>query len=67
MIDTPTVGTGYGGTVSAPVFAQVAQEVLEYLGVPHDQPVKTPKEMLVATAAAEGWVRQRRRWRVARI
>ena len=48
VIDTPTVGTGYGGTVSAPVFAQVAQEVLEYLGVPHDQPLKTNKEMLVA-------------------
>ena len=26
---------------SAPVFAEVAQQVLEYLGVPHDQPVKT--------------------------
>jgi cell division protein FtsI (penicillin-binding protein 3) len=48
VIDTPTVGTGYGGTVSAPVFAQVAQEVLEYLGVPHDQPLKSKKEMLVA-------------------
>ena len=53
VIDTPTVGTGYGGTVSAPVFAQVAQEVLEYLGVPHDQPLKTKKEMLVAAAKGE--------------
>jgi cell division protein FtsI (penicillin-binding protein 3) len=26
----------------------VAQQVLEYLGVPHDQPLKTKKEMLVA-------------------
>jgi cell division protein FtsI (penicillin-binding protein 3) len=51
VIDTPTVGTGYGGTVSAPVFAQVAQEVLEYLGVPHDQPLKTKKEMQVAAAS----------------
>jgi cell division protein FtsI (penicillin-binding protein 3) len=50
VIDTPTVGTGYGGTVSAPVFAQVAQEVLEYLGVPHDQPLKTKKEMQLAKA-----------------
>ena len=40
VIDTPTVGTGYGATVSAPVFAEVAQQVLEYLGVPHDQPLK---------------------------
>ena len=45
VIDTPTVGTRYGAETSAPVFAQVAQEVLEYLGVPHDQPLKTKKEM----------------------
>jgi cell division protein FtsI (penicillin-binding protein 3) len=50
VIDTPTVGSGYGGTVSAPVFAQVAQEVLEYLGVPHDQPLKSKKELLLAKA-----------------
>ena len=50
VIDTPTVGTGYGGTVSAPVFAQVAQQVLEYLGVPHDQPLKTKKELQLAKA-----------------
>jgi cell division protein FtsI (penicillin-binding protein 3) len=48
VIDTPTVGTRYGGETSAPVFAEVAQEVLEYLGVPHDQPLKTKKEMMVA-------------------
>jgi cell division protein FtsI (penicillin-binding protein 3) len=49
VIDTPTVGTRYGAETSAPVFAEVAQQVLEYLGVPHDQPLKTKKEMLVAT------------------
>src|SRR5258707_4355602 len=49
VIDTPTVGASkYGGAVSAPVFASVAQQVLEYLGVPHDQPLKTKKEMLAA-------------------
>src|SRR5258707_7645 len=49
VIDTPTVGASkYGGAVSAPVFASVAQQVLEYLGGPHDQPLKTKKEMLVA-------------------
>ena len=42
VIDNPTVGSRYGAEVSAPVFAKVAQEVLEYLGVPHDQPLKTP-------------------------
>jgi cell division protein FtsI (penicillin-binding protein 3) len=48
VIDTPTVGSLYGTTVSAPVFREVAQEVLEYLGVPHDQALKTPTQMLQA-------------------
>ncbi|MDQ2834142.1 MAG: penicillin-binding transpeptidase domain-containing protein [Acidobacteriota bacterium] len=50
VIDTPqgTEAERYGGAASAPVFAQVAQEVLEYLGVPHDQPVKTKQEMQIA-------------------
>ena len=43
VIDTPTVGTGYGAATSAPVFAEVAQQVLEYLGVPHDQPLRAVK------------------------
>ncbi len=48
VIDTPTAGgenAHYGGTASAPVFAQIAQEVLEYLGVPHDQPLKTKQQL----------------------
>ena len=48
VIDTPTAGgedLHYGGAASAPVFAEVAQEVLEYLGVPHDQPLKTKQQM----------------------
>jgi cell division protein FtsI (penicillin-binding protein 3) len=51
VIDTPTAGSEvqhYGGAVSAPVFADVAQQVLEYLGVPHDQPLKTKKAIQVA-------------------
>jgi cell division protein FtsI (penicillin-binding protein 3) len=48
VIDTPTVGSLYGAAVSAPVFRDVAQQVLEYLGVPHDQPLKTPQQMLLA-------------------
>ena len=35
VIDSPK-GAYYGAEVSAPVFAEVAQQVLEYLGVPHD-------------------------------
>ncbi len=47
VMDTPQ-GTDlerYGGKASAPVFAQVAQQVLEYLGVPHDQALKSSQEM----------------------
>jgi cell division protein FtsI (penicillin-binding protein 3) len=35
ILDNPR-GAYYGASVSAPVFAEVAQQVLEYLGVPHD-------------------------------
>ena len=44
IIDSPQ-GQHMGGKVSAPVFAEVAQEVLEYLGVPHDEPLKPQKEL----------------------
>ena len=45
VIDNPTVGSRYGAETSAPVFREIAQQVLEYLGVPHDQPLKTQKEL----------------------
>jgi cell division protein FtsI (penicillin-binding protein 3) len=50
VIDTPTVGSLYGTAVSAPVFQVLAQQVLEYLGVPHDQPLKTTKQLIAATS-----------------
>jgi cell division protein FtsI (penicillin-binding protein 3) len=53
VIDTPTVGTRYGAETSAPVFAEVAQQVLEYLGVPHDQPLKTKKQLTQQQIAAQ--------------
>jgi cell division protein FtsI (penicillin-binding protein 3) len=53
IIDTPTVGSAYGTTVSAPVFGELAQEVLEYLGVPHDQPLKTKQQMQEIAASAQ--------------
>ena len=55
VIDNPTAGgevSHYGGATSAPVFADVAQQVLEYLGVPHDQPLVEKK--LVAKVEDEG-------------
>jgi cell division protein FtsI (penicillin-binding protein 3) len=53
VIDTPTVGSLYGAAVSAPVFRDVAQQVLEYLGVPHDQAVKSPQQVLMAQKDVE--------------
>lgn len=57
VIDTPMAGgedMHYGGAASAPVFAEVAQEVLEYLGVPHDQPLKTKQQLAEARTTKEG-------------
>jgi cell division protein FtsI (penicillin-binding protein 3) len=42
VIDEPH-GDYYGTAVSAPVFAEVAQQVLEYLGVPHDVDLRAAK------------------------
>ena len=39
MLDEPA-GEYYGGTVAAPVFAQVMQEALRMLNVPHDAPLE---------------------------
>ncbi|MGA7341305.1 MAG: penicillin-binding transpeptidase domain-containing protein [Terracidiphilus sp.] len=41
VMDSPK-GDYYGTAVSAPIFAEVAQQVLEYLGVPHDIDLKPP-------------------------
>ena len=54
VIDTPTAGASlYGAAVSAPVFRDVAQQVLEYLGVPHDEALKTPTQMKAAQSSVE--------------
>ncbi len=38
VIDEPTLGGYYGGTVAAPVFSTVMSEVLRLMSVPHDAP-----------------------------
>lgn len=43
VMDNPKGASYYGTAVSAPVFAEVAQQVLEYLGVPHDIDLRQPK------------------------
>ncbi len=55
VLDSPK-GAYYGAAVSAPVFAEVAQQVLEYLGVPHDievQPTRKPAQNDVVMAEDE--------------
>lgn len=53
IMDNPKGGSYYGTAVSAPVFAEVAQQVLEYLGVPHDIPVQPSKTAKKETPAKE--------------
>jgi cell division protein FtsI (penicillin-binding protein 3) len=43
IMDNPKGPSYYGTAVSAPVFAEVAQQVLEYLNVPHDIEVRQVK------------------------
>ena len=40
MVDEPSNGTYYGGTVAAPVFSEVVQQTLRIKGVPPDMAVK---------------------------
>ena len=51
QLDSP-VGPHEGGEVAAPVFQRVAQQVLEYLNVPHDVPV-APKLQLASRRRAQ--------------
>jgi cell division protein FtsI (penicillin-binding protein 3) len=47
------VGPHQGGQVSAPVFHRIAQQVLEYLHVPHDLPLSPQHQLLLARARAK--------------
>ena len=50
ILDSPA-GLHQGGQVCAPVFKRIAQQVLEYLHVPHDLDVKsTQRDTLIAAA-----------------
>jgi len=42
------VGLHQGGQVSAPVFHRIAQQVLEYMHVPHDLPLAPKHQLLLA-------------------
>jgi cell division protein FtsI (penicillin-binding protein 3) len=51
IMDNPKGASYYGTAVSAPVFAEVAQQVLEYLNVPHDVEVSAAKSPLTEAKA----------------
>jgi cell division protein FtsI (penicillin-binding protein 3) len=46
-------GLHQGGQVSAPVFKRIAQQVLEYLHVPHDVEIKSPQRALLRASAKD--------------
>ena len=50
ILDSP-IGLHQGGQVSAPVFKRIAEQVLEYMHVPHDADVK--RQTMVASAKDE--------------
>lgn len=50
-VDTPTVGSKYGGIVAAPVFSEIGAFGMKYLGVPPDPPESPSWERLPAEAA----------------
>jgi cell division protein FtsI (penicillin-binding protein 3) len=52
VIDSPE-GSHFGASNAAPVFHEVAQEVLEYLGVPHDTNLTLPVDEAKKQAAPE--------------
>ena len=45
VMDSPSHSMHFGAQASAPVFQDLAQQILEYLGVPHDEPMQTPATM----------------------
>jgi cell division protein FtsI/penicillin-binding protein 2 len=53
ILDSP-VGLHQGGQVCAPIFKRIAEQVLEYMHVPHDVEVKSPqRQTLRASASTE--------------
>lgn len=53
ILDSP-VGPHEGGLVAAPAWARIAQQVLEYLDVPHDVDVRSSQRMLLRASKDRG-------------
>jgi cell division protein FtsI (penicillin-binding protein 3) len=52
VMDSPDHSMHFGAQASAPVFQELAQEILEYLGVPHDNELKPASQMAKELASA---------------
>jgi cell division protein FtsI (penicillin-binding protein 3) len=50
ILDSP-IGLHQGGQVSAPIFKRIAEQVLEYMHVPHDIEMKSPQRQTLVAAA----------------
>ncbi len=50
VMDSPDHSMHFGAQASAPVFQELAQQILEYLGVPHDQELMSGPEMAKESA-----------------
>jgi len=59
VIDEP-VGAYHGGDVAAPVFRQIAEQVLPELGVMPDTDFKTPTELIAQTKSSPEQIARRR-------
>ncbi len=52
IMDSPDHSMHFGAEASAPVFQELAQEILEYLGVPHDNELRPTPETSKELASA---------------
>lgn len=54
LVDTPTDGTYYGGTVASPVFSQIMSEAAPYLGLVPEYTDEEAKNLAKAVSACVG-------------
>ncbi len=52
ILDSPITHGHEGGIVAAPLFQKVAQQVLEYMHVPHDLDIPKERQLLLASKSA---------------
>jgi len=52
VMDSPSHSMHFGAQASAPVFQDLAQQILEYLGVPHDEPMQSSAQVAKAEQTA---------------